>query len=103
MGDLISREALYKAMNENPESNGNARAAQLLECIMKAPSVDAVEVVRCKDCLFSFLMKDSDLRNESPWCYYRPECRFCHCKEVIEDEPLLVEDDFFCKCGVKRQ
>lgn len=43
-GDLISRAALYNAMYENPESNGSARAAQLLECIMKAPPVDAEPV-----------------------------------------------------------
>lgn len=51
--DLISREALIDAIYERPESEGNARVAQLLEAIMKTPAVDAEPVrhgrwIHCK-------------------------------------------------------
>lgn len=114
MKDLISREALLKSNGlENAMKDGNKDAAstfnsyeimlryEVADMIKEAPAVDAVEVVRCKDCMFSILIRDSDLRYESPWCYCNPGCRVCRCKELIEDEPIIVEDDFFCKYGAK--
>lgn len=45
-GDLISREALKKRLEDLHFQNyGNAIMA-----VMEAPAVDAVEVVRCRDC-----------------------------------------------------
>ena len=45
-GDLISREALKKRLGDLRFQNyGNA----IIE-VMEAPAVDAVEVVRCRDC-----------------------------------------------------
>ena len=45
-GDLISREALKKRLGDLHFQNyGNAIMA-----VMEAPAVDAVEVVRCRDC-----------------------------------------------------
>ena len=74
---------------------------EILEMIDKAPTVDAVEVVRCKNCMYSALLRDTDLKNESPWRYYHLGCRICMCNALIEDEPIIVEDDFFCKYGTK--
>ena len=45
MNDLISQEALLKAIGTDAETDGNQRAAQVLECILTAPIVDAVPVV----------------------------------------------------------
>jgi hypothetical protein len=44
--DLISRSALL----EKAEYTDNYRLIVPVDCIQKAPAVDAVEVVRCKDC-----------------------------------------------------
>lgn len=40
--DLISRAALLVAIGQQPEIDGNHRAAQVLECILAAPAVDAM-------------------------------------------------------------
>lgn len=93
--DLISRSALLEFVHNH--------IGRQIDCndIARFPAVDAVEVVRCKDCKFSVLLKDSDLRKESPWCYYTGDCRLCTNIELIEDEPLMIEDEFFCAYGSK--
>ena len=48
--DLISRAALLESMGQHTELDGNQRAAQVLECILDAPAIDAVPVVRCMEC-----------------------------------------------------
>lgn len=62
-----------------------------------APTVDAVEVVRCKDCL-----------NATPLCgiakkYFEEECLIC---EMGRGDPALgysiVLTDGFCSDGVRR-
>lgn len=83
--DLISRGALFTTIYENPESEGNARAAQLLEAIIKAPAVDAVEVVRCKDCMH---------RGNA----YKCPMYFAHGHCDDEDR---TEDEGFCVYGAK--
>lgn len=59
MNDLISREPLLKRYKNwitqlwSPEDEGDRRGVET--CIMEleyAPTVDAVPVVRCKDCKF---------------------------------------------------
>lgn len=56
MGDLISRKALLKQQYESGEWNGATQSFDLpvvdVYDIERAPSVDAVEVVRCRDCLY---------------------------------------------------
>lgn len=48
-GDLISREAVWKLLNmEHPWGFNNDDIA---EAFRNAPAVDAVKVVRCKDCV----------------------------------------------------
>lgn len=37
--DAISRAGLLEAIGQHPETDGNQRAAQILECILAAPSV----------------------------------------------------------------
>ena len=48
------------------------------------PTVDAVEVVRCKDC---------KRRIEKRWCYSL---------HTYNGEPAGVADDFFCSYGERR-
>ena len=69
MDDLISREVLLIAIGMDVESNGNQRAAQVLECILNAPAVAAAPVVharwklrggrfRCTNCDERALLRD---------------------------------------------
>lgn len=71
--------------------------------IDSVPVVDAVEVVRCKDCIHSKLLGDTPLIKENPWKYYRSDCRICGCHDLIGDEFLLVEDEFFCAYGKRKE
>lgn len=110
-GDLISREAALdklRAFGRRVQRDAimdfetRLMSITILDCInivKESPAVDALEVVRCKDCKYSELLKDSDLRKESPWIYYSKNCRICRCTLLIEDEPILVDDDFFCAYG----
>ena len=52
--------------------------------IEKQPTVDAVEVVRCKDC---------KRRIEKRWCYSL---------HTYNGEPVGVADDFFCAYGKRK-
>jgi len=97
-GDLISRAALYNAIYENPESNGSARATQLLGCIMKAPPVDAVEVVRCKDCAHARALPEG----RKP--YFADGVMACALGRGDPNKgQSVVWTDDFCSDGVRRR
>ena len=90
MNDLISRSALLeKVQFRLPIDNHNAEVISgcvdiTRRIIEEAPAVDAVEVVRCKD------------------CYY---FRMYHCKhpqwESPQGFPMVSESDF-CSYGERR-
>lgn len=60
--DLISRSALRKKVNERYHD------PYFDICLREAPAVDAVEVVRCKDCVY---------RHTNPHCHGRPMDWYC--------------------------
>ena len=69
--DLISRSALLFALrNEYLPAKGEfARAMDIARfAIYDAPAVDAVEVVRCRDCVH---------RHTNPHCHGRPMDWYC--------------------------
>ena len=92
-GDLISRSALKKFIQDglnskDPDKMFGHDAVEILTEIVYAPAVDAVEVVRCKDC---------------KKCDGFPE------KEIEEDEVgickmtgMVVSPSFFCSSGERR-
>ena len=92
-------------LNHFDEVNGDVKyvfgVEDVLEYAQHLPAVDAVPVVRCKDCMHSILLKDTDFRNTPPWRYYRKDCRVCQCNALIEDEPIIVEDNCYCAYGAK--
>lgn len=51
--DLISREALFDAMREEEWQSWHP-LDEVDAVIAKAPAVDAVPVVRCKDCIYRY-------------------------------------------------
>ena len=90
MDDLISREALKKAIavartnyNTCPEYNELFKYFSDLVGAMidEMPAVDAVEVVRCKDCVYTC--------DQPPWT----RLKLC----AINDHLMSLDD--FCSCG----
>lgn len=69
--------------------------------IVYAPTVDAVEVVRCKDCKHrGYIVKD---RRGYEWIEYEETS---HCPLQCYDDDYynrLSEDDFFCADGERRE
>lgn len=91
--NLIDRKALLeKQYNSSP-----LKALQFAEMVVDvrdiedAPTVDAVEVVRCKDCKHYHKITETD-----------KHCRcdiFCGCY----DKPYPTEPDDFCSYGERRE
>lgn len=80
--DLISRSALLGVIDAAFFATDPTGEEQLgfLKCrrfVREAPTIDAVEVVRCKDCV-----------------HYHP-CNLIECSKLTLD----VEADFFCAYG----
>jgi hypothetical protein len=73
-----------------------------MRLINAAPAVDAVEVVRCKECIHSFKLRGSALKKESPYLYYRDDCTMCGCEALMGNIPEAVFDNFYCGYGEKR-
>lgn len=93
MSDLINRDALPEIRIEIPKRlddetcrilKGIVEAFQTI--IRFAPAVDAVEVVRCKDCKYAFFSK---LNSETIICGNTKMCG-------------TTDANFFCANGVKR-
>lgn len=55
--------------------------------IDNAPTIDAVPVVRCKDCKFAHMT-------------YGGECKYCDAWE--SEESLYLDGDFFCAFGERK-
>ena len=82
MADYIDREELLKNMAEKIRQF-DCGYQSVFELIQNAPSVDAVEVVRCKDCKHRY---ESTTYNHD------------RCRRLIMP---VSNGDFFCKWGEK--
>lgn len=68
-------------------------AKSAITLLKKEPTVDAVEVVRCKDCKHASLTYDG-------------ECKYCQrWKEKYDGESvsLYLDGDFYCAFGERRE
>lgn len=91
MSDLIDRQAAIDVLEERLKANGYSNAALVSELnrsigyLMRLPSADAVEVVRCKDCKY----QDKGENESESWnvCKYRPWLYFG------------IDDDDYCSNG----
>ena len=106
--DLISRQALLAAfrayMVEHFDKDKCADAENCEVCekrclwqkvIASVPAVDAVEVVRCKDCKYSMLWRKPTAKAVGE-CWIR--------KMNSEDEQFaLVDAEDFCSLGKRRE
>ena len=92
MDDLISRSALIKSLEPYGLSNGSVLGAHsgkvdiALQIIENAPTVDAVEVVRCKNC--KHYGWEQELRHGRTQ-------RFCRLHKGL----VCVTKDSFCSYG----
>ena len=81
---LIDADALYSETEKKIKANNECRMAvvdgEFLDLINDADTVDAVEVVRCKDCMFY----DSDIS---------------YCRIMVGK----MRDTAFCSYGTRRE
>lgn len=89
-GDLISRQAAIDALMKQ-DSNCGIDAARTIETL---PSVDAVEVVRCKDCHFWEPMPSISATPEYHECKARPLIRLHTAAEEFCSRGQRKEDDW---------
>ena len=85
---LIDRDALKKQMCKICNENHSDDPCEPNDCVFlnavdNAPTIDAVPVVRCKDCTDRYLEMGT-----GPWCCLR--------------DGHVAPDDFFCACGERR-
>lgn len=74
---LIDADEAYKVLTDNYHHRTEFQHEALKEAIERVPTIDAVEVVRCKDCKF-FENEDED---GDCWCYCHNDitCRDGYC------------------------
>lgn len=107
--DLISRSALLDCIGDvgnDPEDDttfltiGQACAIDhksIVDMVKAAPAVDAVEVVRCKDCKHGIWDDYEAMWQCVESADYDPELSMYHGFIIYEDA------DFYCKRGERRE
>lgn len=97
--DTISRKAAIEAIGKVPDYGDG----MVYEAISHArrdvallPSVDAVPVVRCKDCKYGYIFEPWEGKNAVRYCN---QLRWACAK----DSDLPVYDDDFCSHGERRE
>ena len=85
-------EALKQAQNECRRKEGGNFLFGFLSKVRanleKMPTVDAVPVVRCKDCKYSHIT-------------YVGECKYCDYWQEESRDALYLPKDFYCAGGEK--
>ena len=91
MSDYISRQAAIDTLEQSKDKTAkgevggfyNAIIQNNINRLIRLPSADVVEVVRCKDCRF----------------HEDEQAGMVYCPEIVGG---WVEDDWFCKGGERR-
>ena len=93
---LISANDLLRFVKDWGKLIGRAETADsFIYAINKAPAVDAVAVVRCKDCKYAMLLRKPEGKLIAD-CWIR--------KMNSEDEQFcMVSGDDFCSWGERRE
>ena len=90
MSKLIDAEKLdfvsYQGIPDGYKDSFDSGVLYAMNIIDDQPTVDAVPVVRCKDCIFAHLTYDG-------------ECKYCDAWSG--GEPLYLDGDFYCSFGEK--
>lgn len=91
---LIDADALEKEMCSGCEHNKN-KYANCVDCaIANAPTIDAVEVVRCKDCKHRHSF-DCPMYDEQWFTIDEGDGYYDSDFRIVD----VTEDDGFCDCG----
>ena len=91
MADLISREAAIKAFTSKPpEYYHTSYIVGELNCV---PAVDAVPVVRCRDCKYW----------EMPRTAYRIKFGYCNNMHSHVSSYRMPEENYYCPHGERRE
>lgn len=85
--EYISKQALLQAINKEPHSNASQRAAQILTCILQAPAVDVVPLIRCKDCR---------------WWKAVPDENHGYCGLYVTTRAIGMYPTDFCSCAERK-
>lgn len=96
-GDLISRSALLAAFNVDRDRHGDCpwHISAIETEIEAAPAVDAVEVVRCRDCKYSGMYCFGDSTEKVLACLGVEDDGFVRCA-------TSVDTNGFCSYGERR-
>ena len=85
MARLTDADDAYKVLTDNYHHKTEIQHEALKEALSKVPTVDAVEVVRCKDC--KFFDHDDFGKGEEYWCkHFVSTYDNTHCHKVMEDD-----------------
>lgn len=99
MSDLISREAAVHVLCEEninrPLDSDRWLISDIYKKIEELPTIDAVEVVRCKDCIHQQKVFHEDKRIKEGGYY------ICGC-ELADGYSVVCLDGDFCSRGERR-
>ena len=85
MDDLIRKQTVLNMIDDVQFGNITQKLSQLYEAVRNYPSVDAVEVIRCKDC--------------KNWDTKRTLVFMCYCSELNR----WTGDDYYCASGERKE
>lgn len=86
---LIDEEDAYNVLTDYYHHRTETQHEALKEALSRVPTIDAVPVVRCKDCKHAKMT-------------YRGECKYCNMWDT-DDDVLYLEGDFYCAFGERRE
>lgn len=88
---ILARIKPYDESDESWACTGGTAIKLLYKAINEAPTVDAVEIVRCKDCVYHRELNQSEKE------YYNENALICTNSYFLES--TVVESDDFCRYG----
>ena len=97
MSDLIKREELLDYLRTIPIDLGYREMEDVVTFVEKMKSVNAAEVVRCKDCEYKPVGTGCNHDLEFPVHYKCP----CECDDYWYS--WMPKDDFFCGNGERKE
>lgn len=96
---LAERDKIpYELVSEKPFKHGDSMRGGIrkaLRCIEQAPTVDAVPVVRCRECKHRY--------TENCPMYFHASYWHEGYEEYVDDDTDHTEDDYFCHEGERKE
>jgi hypothetical protein len=98
MAEYIDREAVLNELNKNniTKTITFADGVRIFDRIKHLPAADVVEVVRCKDCIYS---RELDKYEKK---LYLDNCVGCT-QHSVSYHSLIIEDNDFCSYGERKE